>query len=285
MSPIGKIFTVLNVVLAAIFLGFASSSLSSHQSWKEKHATLQGEMDKAVADLTQEKAKIAEERKQVEQSNAQLRLDLERVQGALGVAESSLKTERDKATENTANLQKIQATLADYAATNASLQQRMEGASTAENAAKEAQRTAEDEREAALAAQRDAESKLAAATKDVAQLEKDLEAQRQEAQGLETSLAALVDTTGVSLDEITSMPLIQGAVLQVVGDMEPGLVAINKGTADGVKRGYTFEIFNGRTYKGMVRVESVRENMCTAVIIRNVAGTTINQGDGAATRI
>jgi len=81
------------------------------------------------------------------------------------------------------------------------------------------------------------------------------------------------------------MPLIQGAVLQVVGDMEPGLVAINKGTADGVKRGYTFEIFNGRTYKGMVRVESVRENMCTAVIIRNVAGTTINQGDGAATRI
>ena len=37
MSPIGRIFIVLNLVLAVVFLGWASSNLVNSQNWKADH--------------------------------------------------------------------------------------------------------------------------------------------------------------------------------------------------------------------------------------------------------
>ena len=65
---------------------------------------------------------------------------------------------------------------------------------------------------------------------------------------------------------------------------QSGLVALNVGSAAGVKRGMTFEIFNGRTYKGQVRVENVHENMCSALIV-GTPTAAIGQGDSAATNL
>ena len=81
------------------------------------------------------------------------------------------------------------------------------------------------------------------------------------------------------------MPDIKGAVLDISTAVQPGLIAINKGTADGVKRGFTFEIYDGKVYKGQARVEFVHETMCSAILTRSVAGQSIRQGDGAATRL
>ena len=53
----------------------------------------------------------------------------------------------------------------------------------------------------------------------------------------------------------------------------------------GFLRGYTFEIYDGKNYKGQVRVENVREDMCTALILRTEEGQTIQSGDKAATRL
>ena len=78
---------------------------------------------------------------------------------------------------------------------------------------------------------------------------------------------------------------INGAVLQVVDSIEPGLVSINRGTDDGVERGFTFEIYSGNQYKGQVRVESVQKNICTAIVLRTHSGAAISAGDAAATRI
>jgi hypothetical protein len=65
----------------------------------------------------------------------------------------------------------------------------------------------------------------------------------------------------------------------------PGLVAINVGSNKGVKRGYTFEIYDGGTYKGQVRVEFVHADMCSGLITRTAPGQSMRQGDGATTRL
>ena len=44
-------------------------------------------------------------------------------------------------------------------------------------------------------------------------------------------------------------------------------------------------IDNGNEYKGQVRVENVRAEMCTALVTTSVSGTKIGQGDSAATRL
>ena len=67
--------------------------------------------------------------------------------------------------------------------------------------------------------------------------------------------------------------------------IQPGLVSINKGSNDGVLRGFVFDIYNGAQYKGRVRVETVQGDMCTAVILKTYEGRSIEQGDNAATHI
>ena len=62
-------------------------------------------------------------------------------------------------------------------------------------------------------------------------------------------------------------------------------VAVNVGSVQGVKRGYTFEIFDGATYKGQVRIEFVHGDMASGLITRTVPGQSIRQGDGATTRL
>jgi ribosome-associated protein len=102
---------------------------------------------------------------------------------------------------------------------------------------------------------------------------------------LDTQLTTVVELTGVSFDQITAQPAIDATVVRAVHEISPGIVALNRGSSDGVKVGYTFEIYNGNEYKGQVRVENVRAEMCTALVTTSVSGTKIGQGDSAATRL
>jgi hypothetical protein len=47
----------------------------------------------------------------------------------------------------------------------------------------------------------------------------------------------------------------------------------------------TFQIYNGSRYKGFVRVENVHNDMCSALIMGQVEGASIGQGDSAATNL
>ena len=108
---------------------------------------------------------------------------------------------------------------------------------------------------------------------------------QKERQSLQTSLDTLVANTGADPADFLPMPKIDGSVLGVETSVAPGLVAINAGSNQGVKRGFTFEVFDGGTYKGQVRVEFVHADMCSGLITRTVQGQSIRQGDGATTRL
>ena len=115
-------------------------------------------------------------------------------------------------------------------------------------------------------------------------LETDLTSSNKEVAKLDAQVQTLLARFNVTLAEITAQPDIEGRVLQVDTSIEPGLVALNVGSAAGVKRGMTFEIFNGRDYKGRVKVENVRDNMCSALIL-GTPRMAIGQGDSAATNL
>ncbi len=40
MSPIGRVFIIVNLVLAAAFIGFAGTFLQNHTNWKTQHDTV-----------------------------------------------------------------------------------------------------------------------------------------------------------------------------------------------------------------------------------------------------
>ena len=285
MSPIAKLFTIVNVVLAGLFLGFAASLMSTTSSARTDH---QNEVKAHTAtrdSLTAEKNKVTTEKQEAERTRDQMRNERDDERARAERAEQRLADEERRNNEMRAQVATIAASIDNLTAQSKALQE-------SKDKAVQAQRDAERARDAAAAAQRGAEEKvggletsLHTAEGQIADLEKELTSSRKEATSLQTQLASLSESTGAKLGDFSPMPLIEGRVLDVSMAVEPGLVAINKGSADKVVRGYTFEIYDGRTYKGQVRVEYVHANMCSALIIRAVPGQKIRQGDSASTRL
>jgi predicted nucleic acid-binding Zn-ribbon protein len=285
MSPIAKIFTVLNLVLAALFLGWAANAVSAGTDFKKRYEDEASAHKATQAALGTEKSTLVAKAQELE--NARNRLMAERDE-----ANANLTRLREDLTKQESRNGELGASITQIQTTLEGINSRAEKAQEDAKRALQAQSEAEKARMTAEAAQRDAESKFAdlqqqlgAAETSIADLEKTRESMRKEATALQNQLDTLVSKTGVSLAEITAMPLIQGRVISTVDTPAPGLVAINKGKTDNVKPGYTFEIYNGGTYKGQVRVDYVHDTTCSAVIVRPVPGQTIRQGDSASTSL
>lgn len=283
MSAIGRIFVILNLVLAAAFVGYASTSLAKGSSWKKQyedeakaHAETKSLLD---ADKSKLQTELNTERGLKEQYMTQA--DAAKAEADRNAAD--LETARRTIADLTASVSSIEATLAGYNQTIAQVSSAKDAAVADAREQERARVAAEAARDAAVLAQRDAQDGLTASEQAIAQLERDLTASRKEASKLDAEINQLVATTGVPRGSIASTPPISGRVLQVSYDLKPGLVALNVGSEQGVKRGMTFQIYSGSTWKGQVRVENVQPGMSSALITDMSTGQTIAQGDNAAT--
>lgn len=285
MSSIAKIFIVVNLLLSALTLGWASTHLGVAENYKTQLADAQG------AAATMEEAKDAEisglrgEVGEIEASRDNVRSELDQAVAMRERNASDLAAERDKANTLRARLDSIDSTLGDYQTTNENLQGRWEQSESDKAAAVEARREAEDGQEDALAAQTTAQTGLDSANRTIAALRTDATSLGKQLANAQTEIAILSNATGVNVASLLTQPLIDGVLLQVDLSVTPALVAINKGTADNVKRGYTFHVWSHGVYKGRARVETVQENMCTASIMSTYNGAQMAQGDNASTQL
>ncbi len=285
MSPIGRIFIVLNLILAAGFLAAASTLVAEGESWKVKHDTAvaeatakQAELDEQVSALRVENDTTSAEAATSRDERDDEKAKSDRLEGQIASLERQLNDQKTVNETNSSSISAIQGTLADV--------------TSSKNQAIASRDKAVEQRNAANAKAEAANSKSEKLTTENAELNRTITGLNDKLamaaktnSSLETQIATLVDVTGVSLDEIRATKLINASVLQAVYDVKPGLVALNVGAADGVQRGYTFEIHNGLAYKGQVRVENVHDGMCTAIILRVEDGQTIASGDKASTRL
>jgi len=285
MSPIGRIFIVLNLILAALFLSWAANNVATSHDFKTKYddevaaheatrTDLEGQLSSLRTDLNTKSDEADTYRSQKDDADQQVK----RQEGEINTLQTQVAEANQRNEKMAGSISDIQATLGQI--------------ETAKDEAVSARREAENERDDALQEAQDANTRseeLTAANtaleKRIQDLQGELVSTQDEVAQLGTQLATLVDVTGVSYKDIAAQAQIEGSVLQALYDMKPGLVALNVGANHGVKRGYTFEVFDGRNYKGQVRVENVREDMCTALILRMEDGETIQAGDKAATRL
>jgi|694.fasta_scaffold00753_26 hypothetical protein len=285
MSSIAKILIAVNLILAAAFVGWASNAVSTNNNWKKQFEAEKTAHDKAKADLGTEKSKLAADLNQANDKAGRLQQDLDTANNEV----SRLKNENNANSERMANLeaslQKFSNTLegiqGDAKKANEDRLKALSEKNDAENKAKDAAMA----QAAAEAKAAEFEGKFNDATNEIAAKERELATAEKSLNKTKTELDTVVQATGFKLDSVKAMPLIEGKILAIEMGTQPGLVSINRGSADGVERGFTFEIYDGSSYKGQARVEYVYPNMCSAVLVRKVANETIRQGDGAATRL
>jgi len=285
MSSIAKILIAVNLILAAAFVGWASNAVSTNNNWKKQYEAEKAAHEKAKADLGTEKSKLAADLNQATDKAGRLQQDLDTANNEV----SRLKNENNANGERMANLeaslQKFSNTLegiqGDAKKANEDRVKALAEKNDADNKAKEAAMA----QAAAEAKAADFEGKFNDATNQIAAKERELATAEKALTKTKTELDTVVQATGFKLDAVKAMPLIEGKILAIEMGTQPGLVSINRGSADGVERGFTFEIYDGSTYKGQARVEYVYPNMCSAVLVRKNGSEAIRQGDGAATRL
>ncbi|MBI1381474.1 MAG: hypothetical protein GC161_10365 [Planctomycetaceae bacterium] len=282
MHPFVKILIVVNLLFAVGFWAYSAAALEITTNYKQQveetktaaataEAALQADLSSARADLqaARDSRSTADQRADEEKARA------DRLQADLAAAQ------RENAELND-SFKKVSNSLDDINATIASV-------SSAKEAAETARREAEQARDAAAASQRTAEQarraaqeELASAQRTIADLESELTVAKETLSATETQLTTLAHITNTSLSDVVAQPLIEGAVVAL--DPGLGLVILNRGSTHGVKVGNTFEVHAGGVYKGQVRVVNVFDDKASATVERK-GNAPIAQGDRASTRL
>lgn len=284
MSPIGRIFVVINLILSAAFLGWASAALNSGVNYRqqltdagEKHKTELAGKDKEIESFQIENNSLSDAQRQFREERDAAKTDVERLTTQL----DELKRANAKML---GNLTEIQAALTDYNATIAQLSQQKDAAIEQAHEAERARDQALQEKQDAEIAMRDAEEAANNARLAIQDLEKERTSLTEAASQLEARLITMSTVTGTSLDTVMSQPKIEAAVMSVNPDLK--MVVLNKGSDDGVLAGFTFDIYRGSQYKGRVRVLTPQKEVSSAQIILVNPGTkAITQGDSATTSL
>jgi len=284
MSSIGKIFVILNFGLAFGFLFWASTAVSTNADWKQQHSTEVAAHAETRAALEAEAADLQSQLGAERGAKESRAAERDTAQGDATRLKEELDTEKRGNEQLRADLSAIRETLNGYNETNQSLEVAKDEAIADARRLERERNDAADAQSAAETAQADAEELLAGAQRQIADLQASLKTQGAQLASSQATLDTVVAVTGIKLSDFQGQPDISARVLQVDYSLEPGLVALNVGTVAGVKRGMTFQIFNGSTYKGEVKVENVREDMCSALVTGST-GAVIGQGDSAATRL
>lgn len=284
MSTIGKVFVVLNLLLAGLFLGYASTALATTSEWKSKYEDEQAAHQETASTMEGEMTSVRSER-----DSARLDLDEARQSGTTektraDQAEADLRDARAQVDTLTTAVSGIQAKLSDLDSQLAEIESSKDDAVASRVTAENERDDALDARDDAVKAQRDAEDSARRASDQIADLQGQLQGAQGELSRAETTLAAVVAEYNINLDGVGAIPKIEAAVLGINYDLPPGLVALNKGKSHGVKKGFVFDIF-ADNYKAQVKVVDVEDNVCSAVVVRAVDGQIIRQGDRATTQL
>jgi DNA repair exonuclease SbcCD ATPase subunit len=281
MSTIGRVFIVLNLLLSAAFLGWASNALNQTRMYKEEIAAAKKTSDEAMAAKEKE---LSELQVQLNGVTDQQRTFREQ-RDSFETEGNRLKTqvEEFKRANDTmqANLTKIQSTLGDFNNSNKQLNDQKDAAIERAHEAERARDAALAEKDAAVLAQSNAEEATKNATTRIGDLEGEKVALTEQIDNLNTRLEVITRTTGIAASSVMAQPAIEALVLDVKKDLK--LVIINKGKKDEVKVGYVFDIYRGSQYKGQVRINDVQEGMASGVILNEK--NAIGRGDSATTAL
>ena len=285
MSPIGRIFIVINLVLAVAFLGWASAALSKSQDFKKDLADAKAQHEKDIAAVQAELDQTVRDRDAARTGKQEAETRETQLKGQAETLQATADRQKDSLSALSTAVESMQGELEGYKTTNDDLTERLSETADSLSEAKDERDELRGERDGLQTDKDGLERDLTEANNTIAALEREREELRGEISQQATLIATAQEIFETDFAQLMAMPHINAAVQLVTNDVQPGLVSLSVGRAHGVQRGFTFEIFNGGTYKGRVRVINVQEDQCSAVIEKTYEGRTIAQGDSAATHI
>lgn len=285
MSPIGRLFIVLNLLLAGIFLGYAAFYLQNHDTYRKK-------FEEEAANHAKTRETLGNEKSQLEQRVSSLTSDLQSVNGNLENERTQRKAAEDENTNLKSRLDDLQGKLANIEGSMSTMgttvdnqNVRIKELTEGWIAAKDAQSKAETARDDAIDKQMIAESQLRKSQERIDSLTAEIGEKSTENRKLRTELdVILAEIPDARAIATRALPAVEGTVMDVNAELRTVSISLGENQAD-VKKGWNFSVHDGTTYKGEIRITDVSSNMAYGRIEQTVPGTTIRKGDKATTRL
>lgn len=281
MSGIAKILVVVNLVLAVVFLGSASSYLGVKQSWKVKHDNVKKDLEEQVATLTDQlnqsrqnynnqKSETQGLIAQNQSLNSQLKALQDQMSDLKG-AHNELKGSYDRLAQTANDLKE---TINTLTSDKDRLTQEKEGALAEKRQAVEAMNNAVTEQRRLESVVQDQNDQLAEAAKRAKMVDDTLN---------DTELVvAQYEKLYGPLPEAVNVKLITAKVSAV--SSKHNIVLLSVGSDDGVKVGTKFTVYRGNDYIGTVFVDNVEADHCSGYSKKGLEQSPIQVGDDATTR-
>ncbi len=282
MSGIGKTFVVINLFLAAVVVAGAGSLLQQRSATQgdldtanAQIASLEADLEQTVSDARAEKTALENDKSSLQESSDSLDVQVRSLQNANAALEQKNQDLRDDVT-------KIQQSIDTLANDLSAAQSRNEKLADANDTFRREAQDAKDAQRRAETAMNAARDELKAAQGQLADMQGEVTGLLAELRN-STGLLEVAKNSGFVATDIIAAPLIEAQVAQV--DSEYNFVILNKGSNANVQRGYVFEIYSGKQYKGQVRVDQVHPNYATAQIEFVTDGLSISKFDSATTHL
>lgn len=282
MSQVARVFVVLNLLVAAGFLFTASTFLAvkqdyktqletekaAHTKTKSEHATVKQQLETELAAAEAVRVAAREQKAAFEAENGRLTTQLKAQTGQI----STKDTQISELNGNFSRLEETARRQGEFVTKLTADRDKAFGD------AREA-RTAEKEARSALAAEqansRDLDNKVKAKDRELVAANTKIKDQ--------DMMIDFARTKGVSFGKLVLMKRLNGAV--TVADNATRIAMINVGKAQGVERGYVFDVVRGSDYIGRIEVDEVYENTSACTIKLLADGAMVKAADIATTTL
>jgi DNA repair exonuclease SbcCD ATPase subunit len=282
MSVIAKIFVVLNLVLAVVFLGSAATFLGEKETWRLKYEKETADLGQKIADLNinlqQANANYSDQRGLAEQfrnENTELKTQLEAKEAEVGDI-------RENHNQLLGQFERLSGTANDLQRTIDQLNEDKNRLIDEKDSAFAERRAAVEEKNDATAEQQRLERQILDLQDQMAEVEKNMNDVSQKLADTELVVAAYEDKFG-KLGDVIGVPLIKGAVMAV--NSELNIVLLSVGRDDKVQPGYEFTIYRGSEYIATVVIDKVEKDHCSGYSKKEIQRMDIEKGDQATTRL
>ena len=280
MSTVAKILVVVNLVLAAAFVGSVSTYLGNQDHVKAQmtqlEASLRAEISEKDKLINDKDTQITERNRAIQDKDAALNAanaQVQKLQAEAATAKANYDIKSAALTAAATTSETLSATVKSYGDLIIQLKQQ-NGTLTA-----------------ALAAMRDARD---AAVETVNRVSNDLDNERQNAQQLKTRVSALTDEKAALELQVEGMgaggagvpgvpqPAHTGRILSA--DNGNNVYVLSLGQEDGVKIGYKYTVSRGSQFVAEIEITDVQAKQSAGRAIRNMKAGDIQLGDVAAGR-
>jgi len=280
MSGLAKAFVVINLILAIFFLGSVSTLFTVQEGWKQAAEDAGQALDDLEGRADQQAKDLKGTIDSLQNSNDGLTANVENLQSEKRMLEDNVRDlrtangEKDKQISTFgARIELLEGQIADARNTIETKENRIHDLTQQAGDAEEAKKAAAAAMNRAVLDRQNMASELEDASAQLATIT----AERDD-------LAVLIETAqhrGIDFSTVVGVPKIDGQVVAV----REGVIVLSVGRDDGVQVGYEFEIYDGRSYVGKVRVETILDDMSGAKILYTDSGRKISTGQSASTRL